>query len=377
MLNFDSMKVLFLAPYPLKSAPSQRFRFELFFQSMENEGIGWDFQSFLSDKGWHVIYSPGNSVSKIHQTVLGFVRRFLVLFRLSSIDIVFIHRELTPFGPPIFEWIITKVLGKKIIYDFDDAIWLTDLTNESATWRILKWRSKVSSICGWSWKVSAGNEYLRNYAAQFCSQTYLIPTVVDTAVHTPIISSLVQTKHDITPQLPTIGWTGSHSTLPYLDELIPVLQELENEFEFNFMVIANKNPSIPLRNFEFIQWSQEREAEDLSKIDIGVMPLKDDEWAKGKCGFKLIQYMSMEVPPVASPVGVNSQIVRHGENGYLAASPNEWKEVLTTLLKDNETRRSMGKSGRALIENSYSVSSLESTFLSLFDVVAESTSAEE
>ncbi|MFY0599360.1 MAG: glycosyltransferase [Cyclobacteriaceae bacterium] len=356
------MKVLILAPYPLYKAPSQRFRFEHFSKFMKDAEINCNFHSFISSKDWNNLYSKGKSIDKMLFMLKGFWSRVSILFDIKKYSYVLIHRELTPFAPPIFEWIIAKVFKKKIIYDFDDAIWLADPNGENWIWKALKWRSKVSAICKWSWKVSAGNEYLADFARQYCSQVEIFPTIVDTGVHSPNAQAH---KHPIT-QSPIIGWTGSHSTLFYLNELLPVLLELENDTEFEFLVIANKNPELPLKGFRFLPWNKETEIEDLSQIDIGVMPLEDNEWAKGKCGFKLIQYLSLEIPAVASPVGVNDQIVLDGKTGYLASSPSEWKEKLLSLIEDCELRKQIGIEGRKLIEEKYSVKSQQENFLNLF-----------
>ncbi|MFT7197294.1 MAG: glycosyltransferase involved in cell wall biosynthesis [Marinoscillum sp.] len=383
------MKVMFLAPYPLDSAPSQRFRFELFLKSMEEKGIEWELESFLNEKAWHALYEKGNSVEKAGFVLQGYLKRLIRLFRLGKFDKVFIHRELAPFGPPVFEWVIAKVLRKKIIYDFDDAIWLADQTQENAIWKTLKWRKKVSSICKWSWKVSAGNKYLRDYAAQFCGSTFIMPTVVDTDLHNRGVSILRQAQHDtqsskfehlqtlapsqpkhintLTPSKPAIGWTGSHSTLFYLNPLIPILQELEQEVNFEFVVIANKDPELPLKNYRFIKWQKETEASDLATIAIGLMPLQDDEWAQGKCGFKLIQYLSLGIPAIASPVGVNRQIISEGVNGFFATTLEEWKSAILKLINDPILREEFGKNGRQLIVDSYSKASLRKKFFSLLE----------
>ncbi|MEO9473973.1 MAG: glycosyltransferase [Cyclobacteriaceae bacterium] len=364
------MKVLILAPYPLGKAPSQRFRFEHFLKFMEEKGITYDFQTFVSEVGWEYLYVEGNTFNKIGATLSGFLRRFSILFKLSAYTSILIHRELTPFGPPIFEWVIAKVLRKKIIYDFDDAIWMADGTNESKLWKWLKWRSKVASICRWSWKVSVGNAYLAKFAAQYCDQVEILPTVVDTEIHN---AQPPRTKSDLKNQQPTansqqpiIGWTGSHSTLQYLRPIVPVLQQLENTHDFTFLVIANQDPQLPLKNYRFAKWNKESEVEDLAQIDIGVMPLEDNEWSKGKCGFKLIQYLSLGIPAVASPVGVNAEIVIHNETGLIATTSHQWLEALKQLLESEGLRKKMGDSGRKLIETKYSVESQQERFLQLF-----------
>ena len=353
------MKLLFLTPYPIQRAPSQRFRFEHFFKFMEEMDLTYDFSSFLSEKAWGIAYQRGNFVNKGFYVIGGYLSRIKMLFTLGKYDFIFIHRELTPFGPPVFEWLITRVFKKKVIYDFDDAIWMADQNHENILWKTLKWRSKVASICKWSWKVSVGNEYLGDFARKYCDDVVLVPTIVDTSIHTPPIHQ----KHPI----PVIGWTGSHSTLFYLDTILPALTLLQERFEFEFLVIANKNPNLPLKHFRFLAWKKETEIEDLSLMDIGVMPLEDTEWSKGKCGFKLIQYLSLGVPAVASPVGVNNEIIQEDFNGYFARTTDDWVSRLSALLEDYQKRRTLGNNGRLLIEQKYSVNSQKQTFFNLFN----------
>lgn len=273
-------------------------------------------------------------------------------------DIIFIHRELTPLGPPIFEFIITKVLRKKIIYDFDDAIWLPDPNETNGLLRFIKWKSKVRRICQWSWKISAGNEYLANYARQYCDQVEVIPTVVDTNYHIPAVREKDQL---------TIGWTGSHTTLQYLNPLVPTLNELCSNHNLKFAVIANKDPKLPVAGFEFIPWDQSNEVADLQKFDIGIMPLTDDIWSQGKCGFKAIQYGASGIPSLVSPVGVNTEVVKNEVTGYWCNSTDEWKSRLEQLIESAGLRKQMGEAGRAHIEANYSVNSIQEKFLSLFE----------
>jgi len=353
------VKILFLTPYPLDEAPSQRFRFELFTKSIEEKGWEVRRRTFLSISSWKNLYN-GSSFIRIRSTVQGFTRRILHLVAAFNSDIVFIHRELTPFGPPLFEWLVAKVFRKKIIYDYDDAIWLPDPNEVSKIWQWLKWKSKVKWICRWSYKVSVGNEYLAAFARHHNGNVVTIPTVVNTEIHRPTTSTR-------DPKVPfTIGWTGSHSTLQYLKPLIPVLQKLEQELEVTLLVIANQDPKLNLKNYQFIHWSKEFEVEDLQKIDIGIMPLSDDQWSKGKCGFKAIQYGAVGIPSVVSPVGVNTQVVLDGKTGYLCQTHEEWEEKLRELITNPELRHTMGHAARKHIKSHYSVEAVEANFMGLF-----------
>ena len=149
--------------------------------------------------------------------------------------------------------------------------------------------------------------------------------------------------------------------------LVPVLQKLEKQFHFTFLIISNQPPDLPLKSIEFLPWNKETEIEDLLKIDIGVMPLSDDRWSKGKCGFKALQYLSLNIPALVSPVGVNSRIVRHGENGFLCATEDEWYGHLKRLLTDTDLRQRLGRQGRKDIILNYSVLANRDNFMCLLD----------
>ena len=151
-----SKRILFLVPYPLHESPSQRFRFEQYFTVLRNNGHSYTVQNFLNSNNWGVFFKSGHTLIKLGALIAGLTKRVIVLLKSPMYDFVFIHREAAPLGPPIFEWIMAKVLKRKIIYDFDDAIWLTDREQESAILRLAKWRSKVGSICKWAYKVVVG-----------------------------------------------------------------------------------------------------------------------------------------------------------------------------------------------------------------------------
>ncbi len=359
------MKILFLVPYPLHESPSQRFRFEQYLPLLEQNGFQVSCQSFWDEQTWSVLYKSGHIFQKAVGFIKGVARRLTVLFQLSKTGFVFVHRECLPVGPPIIEWIISKILKKKIIYDFDDAIWLPNTSKENRIIAFLKWHGKVASICKWSYKVSCGNPFLADFALRFNNYVIVNPTTIDTAnFHNP---SLHKTKSESTSIV--IGWTGTQSTLPYLDFLIPVLEKIEGEFsgQVRLLIIANKNPELKLKFVDFVPWSKQTEVEDLLQMDIGVMPLSNDKWAQGKCGFKALQYMALEIPTVASPVGVNNTIIDHQVNGFLASDQNEWLNTLEQLISDRELRKKIGSKGREKVIAHYSVISNSATFLSLFE----------
>jgi glycosyltransferase involved in cell wall biosynthesis len=354
-------KILFLVPHPPGISPSQRFRFEQYFIHLITNGFRYDIQSFLDLDDHNVFNRSGGPLRKIYALMKGFFRRLTILAKTRDYDFVFIHRECAPVGPPVFEWILAKILRRKIIYDFDDAVWMTDKTDESALVRIVKWRSKVGKICRWAYKVSCGNEYLSSYARRFNSNVVYNPTTLETTDrHNPQRYARPQSE------VLTIGWTGSHSTLKYLNALESVFQTLQQQYKnIRLVIIADHVPALNVP-FVFRRWTALSEVQDLMEFDIGVMPLPDDEWSKGKCGFKALQYLSLEIPAVASPVGVNTTIIRNDETGYLCVTNEDWITALESLIRNKELRRKMGQRGRDFVEKNYSVNSNYANFLGLF-----------
>jgi glycosyltransferase involved in cell wall biosynthesis len=165
-----------------------------------------------------------------------------------------------------------------------------------------------------------------------------------------------------------VGWTGTHSTLKYLYDSTETLKRIESQFDnVEFMVIADQRPNLPLKNISFVPWNYDTEIRDLMNFDIGIMPLPDDKWAKGKCGFKALQYMALKVQAIASPVGVNVEIIDHGKNGFLCSTQEEWIAAIATLIRDPSLRRTMGELGRQKVIDRYSLESNSALFLKLFE----------
>jgi glycosyltransferase involved in cell wall biosynthesis len=353
------MKVLFIVPYPLNEAPSQRFRFAQYLGYLNESGIEFEVHSFLSDYAWKILYRPGHFFRKALLIKLGFLKRIGLMFRCSSFDFIFIHREAAPIGPPLFEFILVRLLQKKIIYDFDDAIWVKNYSESNRFFAFLKSHRNTETICRWAYKVSCGNDYLCQFAQQFNSNVVYNPTTIDTENYHNKIRH--QTKDKF-----VIGWTGSHSTIKYLDGLVPVLAQLEKKYTFEFRVISDVKPDLALDSLVFVKWQKETEIDDLLEFSVGVMPLVHDQWSEGKCGFKALQYMALGIPALVSPVGVNTKIVDHGLNGFICQTNEDWLEKLEILMNDFELLQRISKETRAKIIRDYSVHSNRENFIKLF-----------
>jgi glycosyltransferase involved in cell wall biosynthesis len=355
-----SGRIYFLVPYPHGEAPSQRFRFEQYFDVLKENGFEIEVHPFYDYDTWQTLYLKGHYLKKTWKVCLSFLKRFGLLFKLSKADHIFIHREISHVGPPLFEWFIAKILRRKYIYDFDDAIWLENYSETNSRFHWVKAYWKVNHCMKWASKISAGNEYLESYARQYNKNTTIIPTTIDTENHHNL-------RCNHSSEIPVIGWTGSHTTMRYLDELVPILQELEEKFTFRFRVISNEKPDYPLKSLEFVKWTKETEIEDLAGIHIGVMPLHHDIWSEGKCGFKGLQYMALGMATVMSPVGVNTEIIEQGVNGFLVSGHEEWKSKLQLLLENPALRVELGNAGQKTIEERYSVKATATKYLKLFN----------
>ena len=207
--------IYFLAPSAPGISPGQRFRFEHYLGLLSEKGYKIRISSFYSLNGWRSLYKSGNKFRKVRAVLAGLFRRLGDLFRIPFYDYVYLYREAAPIGPPFFEWVITRLLRKKVIYDFDDAIWIPVVSEYNKAASGLRNFGKVEKICRWSYKVSVGNQFLAGFASKHNGRVELIPTVVDTDNgHNRI--------QDQEKAYPAIGWTGTFSTLPYINLVLPV-----------------------------------------------------------------------------------------------------------------------------------------------------------
>jgi len=351
--------LLFIVQYPENVSPSQRFRFELYKEVLVKNGFTVTTHSFIDNAGYAVIFKNGFFLQKAWAVTKGFLRRVKLLFNMKQYDFVLLECGAAPIGPPVLEWIMIKWLKKKLIYDFDGAIWVPQVSEMNKLYGFLKNPAKTASITQWAYKVSCGNEFLCNYARQYNKNVVYNPTCVDTEKHHNIPS-----QHEV--EKITIGWTGSFSTLQYLKLIEPVLQKLQVLYNFNFKVICNQQPALNIKNLQYVEWTAENEVTELAGCQIGLMPLTQDEWSEGKCGFKLIQYLALEIPAVASPVGVNKKIIEEGVNGFLCETEDEWYAAIEKLLQNAALRKQLGAAGRKKVIEQYSLLSNSHNFLQLF-----------
>jgi glycosyltransferase involved in cell wall biosynthesis len=351
--------VLILLPYPPGRAPSQRFRIEHFIAILEAEGKVVELAPFHDLRSWNTLYKKGKIINKIIGLGRGFIRRYALLFKINKYSTIWVHRETAPLGLPLYGWLLTTVFKKHVIFEFDDAIWMRNVSNSNRFFSFVKpYRNALFMMRHAGCNV-CGNQWLFEFARRLNPNAVVIPTVVDTETS----HNLVQNQS--VPH-PSIGWTGSHSTLRYLEDRIALLREVYEQEPFELVVISDIEPQFTFPNLRFIRWNAKEEVSDLLRFHIGLMPLPNEEWAKGKCGLKLIQYMALGIVPVAADVGVNGSIVSHEVNGLLCTTDDDWRQALLKLLRDAAYRQDMAQRCRPTIEAHYSVRSQRDKFLHLF-----------
>ena len=340
------MRVLAIMPALYDTSPSQRYRLEQWEPLLRERGVEITYAPF-EDKELHaLVYKPGLLGQKARLVTRGFGRRLSLVRKLKDYDLVYILREAALLGPPVFERLIHQQ-RVPIVFDFDDAVFVSYRSPSNGYLSYLKFASKTKTICRIASHVMAGNPYLAEYARQVNDHVTVIPTTIDTEKY-----QVLPAKNSSGP--PVIGWTGSHSTVPHLNTLRGALKKLAERESFRLRVIGTPKYECPPVEVEAMPWRAETELEDLSKIDIGVMPLPNDRWSKGKCGLKALQFMALGIPTICSPVGVNTDIIQDDQNGFIAASEDEWVEKLSRLLRSRELRQRLGQAGRATIEQKYS-----------------------
>jgi glycosyltransferase involved in cell wall biosynthesis len=359
-------KVLVISGHRLNRSPSQRYRYEQYISYLEQNGYEFTFSPILSEKSDHIFYSRGNFIPKAFIVLNSVFIRIKDALRCDKFDIVFIQREALFLGNTFFEKHAYKSKAK-VIFDFDDSIWLMDTSPGNKKWEWLKDPNKTKSNIMHAHLVIAGNTYLADFAKGYNGNTILIPTTVDTETYKPK-PELRNSSSIVSGTKVVIGWSGSLSTLKHFEMAIPVLQKLKEKYngKIAFKYIGDSNYKNEELEIVETKWTPQNEIEELNKFDIGIMPLPDDQWAKGKCGLKGLTYMSCGIPTVMSSVGVNKQIITHGENGFLASTDEEWINYLSQLIESSELRNKIGVAGRETVVKTYSVQANKEKYLEAF-----------
>lgn len=355
-----NLSLLALTRYSPTGA-SSRYRTFQYLPYLQEQGVKVNVQSLLGDEYLQAIYSGRRA--GIRDVAPAYLSRVASLLRRGHADVVLVEKELFPMVPAVAELLLLRRSGPFVL-DLDDAIfhhydWRSGLVG-------LLVGNKIEQLMAASALVTAGNEYLaRRAAGAGAARVEILPSVVDLERY-PRTSAPPNDRF-------TIGWIGTPITARYLEQIRPALAAVCAGARARLRVVG-AGPEFALEGVptEVVPWSQASEARELRGFDVGIMPLSDSPWERGKCGLKLIQYMACEKPTVASPVGENTRLITHGVNGFLARTEDEWTGALRTLADDPGLCRAMGAAGRSLVERRYC---LRVTAPRLFDLLVSAANS--
>lgn len=336
-----TINVLGLSLYGSQAA-STRYRLMQYAPGLRLQGIDLEVKALLGNE--YVQKSFAGEKYPLTHLIRDYFNRVVLLCRQRDYDVAIVNAELFPLLPGLIE---SRALRIPFIYDFDDAFFLKYRLERFKSVSFLL-RDKFNPVVARAAAVMAGNHYLAHYAKQWNQSTQWLPTVVDTERYVPV----PRKRQDVF----TVGWIGSPSTSVYLSEIWKPLKKLGREGAVRFVVVGAGSPDIPGVEVVNLQWSEATEVAVINSFDVGIMPLFDDEWARGKCAFKLIQYMACGVPVVASPVGANVDVVNES-NGFLAQSAEQWTTALRRLRDEPALRQRLGNAARKTVEQFYSLQS--------------------
>jgi glycosyltransferase involved in cell wall biosynthesis len=350
-----SLRMLVLAAYPDRAACT-RFRVAEYAQPLAKEGIEVRVCPALDDAAFAKFYGSASRADKGTSILRGAVRQLGALSR-RDVDVVFVQREATLVGPAFMEFIAARFRGLPLVYDLDDAVWQTETTysQHPLAARLFRSPGKTWTLLRMASHVVAGSAYLGRAAREYNPGVTILPTVVPAEKWRPLPGRL-DGDFARSSGPPVIGWIGTQSTANTLEVAAPALRRLRSAGRrFVLRVIGAKDGfRIPGLEHEVAPWRLENEIEDFRNIDVGIAPLLPIEYSRGKCGFKVLQYMAVGVPSVSTPDGGGVDFVREGENALFARTENEWFEALAALLDDRELRKRIARGGRSLVETSHS-----------------------
>jgi glycosyltransferase involved in cell wall biosynthesis len=350
------ISVCALTLYPYDLVPGQRYRIEQWESFLKKDGITIDYYAFADKELLQIIPQHGKILSKISGLTKAFARRITHLSVLAKYDVIYLYRAAAMIGPAFIERII-KLSGRPIVFDFDDAIFLTHTNEANKLFSWVKFAKKTDTICRLSSHITVGNSFLADYARKHNPNVTIIPSGVDIDKFKP------------QPRLPNdkvvVGWTGSSTSQTYLEMFVPMLRQLMlHRPNIEFHVHSDREPNLPDAPYIWHPWTVETEIEEIARFDIGIMPMPDDGWSLGKCAMKALLYMSLGIPAVCTDLGANREVIQHGVNGFLATSEEDWLTQLETLIDNVELRVKLGAAARETVVQNYSMRKCAELFAS-------------
>jgi len=338
-----AIRAVAFVPYPLGTAPSQRFRLEQWQPRLLERGITLEFRVFAPPSLVRQLRQTGQTLRKAASLAKTLFAQYRQLPVQSSFDLAIVHRSMSLVGPALLERRLSAIFP--FVYDFDDAIHLANTSDVNRAFGWLKFPEKTAQICGLARAVTVGNNYLAGFARRHNRDVTIVPSSVDTTVYTPGPPRPPRSK-------PVVGWMGSSTSQALVEPFAPLLAQLSSA-GLTIRLVSDRRPNFSFP-FEWKAWSAETEVDELRDFDLGIMPLPDTEWAKGKCAMKILQYMGVGIPSIGSALGGNLEVIRDGENGLLATSNDDWMAKIKRIAREPDLAQRLGAAGRETVVSHYS-----------------------
>lgn len=354
-------KILVICPHPVDIAPGQRLKYEQYFADWRANGYEVKVSPFFSNRMQQILYNKSNKLEKVFWVLRAYVKRFVTLFTLKQYDLVYIFLWVTPFGYPLVERLYVS-LNRNVVYDIDDAIFMKAESIVNRSIDFLRGRSKPFFLMKHAKQVIACTPYLTEVAVTYNPNVTDISSTINTDTYLPV--NPYCNDHKI-----VLGWSGSHSTSPFLLLLKDVLLELQKKYPFKLLVMGDAGFKMEgLDDVEAIAWSLENEIPTLQRFDIGLYPLPlDNQWVLGKSGLKALQYMAVGLPVVATAIGANYRIIENNSTGFLVKTKEEWVARLEELMLDHALRQRIGTAARQNVVENYSIRATAPVYRSILE----------
>lgn len=356
-------RILVICPAPEKVYPSQRLKYEQYFEHWRSNGYEITIAPFMNHKLWVILYKQGFLFQKCYLTVWGYFNRIYDIFRAPAYDLIYIHLWVTPFGSSMFEYFL-KWANPHIVYDIDDAVFKGHKSQMNWFIAWMKGKKKIFSLFKIAKHVIVCTKYLEEEALKYNQQVTDISSTFDTERFSAL------SKYENT-EVVTIGWTGSHSTIAFLHLLDDVLKQVSALRKIKLLVICDRDFELEGVDIENIRWTEINEVFDLHRIQIGLYPTPKEEWVLGKSGLKALTYQSCGIPCVATAFGSNLENIQHGINGFLADSNQDWVDSIIKLIDNCALREQIGKNGRINVLNNFSLEANKGKYLKILNNVVK------
>ncbi len=351
-------KILVICPHPENIAPGQRLKYEQYFDNWRKNGYEITVSPFFSNRMQSILYNKSNKLEKVYWVLWAYLKRVLTAFTLKQYDLVYIFLWVTPFGYPLMERLYVTI-NPNMVYDIDDAIFMKAESVINRSIDFIRGRSKPFFLMKKAKHVIACTPFLTEVALTYNPNVTDISSTINTDSYKPV--NLYNNDQKL-----VLGWSGSHSTSPFLYLLKDVLLELHAKIPFKLLVMGDASFNIEGLDVEALPWSVESEIPTFQRFDIGLYPLPlDNKWVLGKSGLKALQYMAVGLPVVATAIGANYRIIENGKTGFLVKTKEEWINQLVILMNNPGLRKNTGQAAREAVVENYSIHANAPLYLSV------------